>query len=366
MTSYNPENERIKKTYFIYLKEADQKAEATINAIRKAILRLEEYTGFSSFKSFNKEQAIGFKNHLTCSTAKRGNKPLAKATILSTVTALKSFFGWLRFQSGFKSSIKALDIEYLNLSEKETRAAKASKHKIFPTLEQIRTVISLMPYETEIEKRDRAVLAFIILTGMRDQATTSLKLKHVDLHRNYVNQDPNDVLTKFSKRIDTFFFPVGENIRSILADWIIFLKEELLYNLDDPLFPQTKLGHDENNSFIPVGLEPIPWSSASPIRTIFKNAFERAAIPYFSPHLFRDTLVQLGQQMCTTPEEFKAWSQNLGHESPLTTFTSYGQIDPYRQGDIIKGLSEKKQNNNTYQEILAILQAGASEKEKNE
>ena len=26
----------------------------------------------------------------------------------------------------------------------------------------------------------------------------------------------------------------------------------------------------------------------------------------------------------------KAWSQNLGHENPLTTFTSYGHIDLYR------------------------------------
>jgi integrase/recombinase XerD len=357
MTNYNPENERIKKAYFIYLKEADQKAEATINAIRKAILRLEEYTDFSSFKSFNKDQAIGFKRHLSGTTAKVGNKPLAKATVLSTINALKSYLGWLRFQVGFKSSINPLDIEYLNLSEKETRAAKAPKHKIFPTLEQIRTVISLMPHETAVEKRDRAVMAFTILSGMRDKAITSLKLKHIDLHRNYVNQDPNDVQTKFSKRIDTFFFPVGEDIKSIFSDWVSYLKEEELYNLDAPLFPQTKLGHDENKSFTPIGLEPIHWATASPIRIIFKNAFERAGIPYFNPHLFRDTLIHLGQQMCTTPEEFKAWSQNIGHESPLTTFTSYGQIDPYRQGDIIKGLSEKKQNTNINEEILAILKA---------
>jgi hypothetical protein len=27
------------------------------------------------------------------------------------------------------------------------------------------------------------------------------------------------------------------------------------------------------------------------------------------------------------PEEFKAWSQNLGHDGVLTTFSSYGPID---------------------------------------
>ena len=35
MTNYNPENERIKKAYFVYLKEADQKSNTTINGMKK-------------------------------------------------------------------------------------------------------------------------------------------------------------------------------------------------------------------------------------------------------------------------------------------------------------------------------------------
>jgi len=31
-------------------------------------------------------------------------------------------------------------------------------------------------------------------------------------------------------------------------------------------------------------------------------------------------------ELCLGPEEFKAWSQNLGHDNVLTTFTSYGKI----------------------------------------
>ncbi len=34
----------------------------------------------------------------------------------------------------------------------------------------------------------------------------------------------------------------------------------------------------------------------------------------------------------------KAWSQNLGHAQMMTTFTSYGHVEEYRQGEIIKGL----------------------------
>jgi hypothetical protein len=38
-------------------------------------------------------------------------------------------------------------------------------------------------------------------------------------------------------------------------------------------------------------------------------------------------LVLPGERICRTPEQFKAWSQNLGHEKPLMTFCSYGNLD---------------------------------------
>ena len=37
-----------------------------------------------------------------------------------------------------------------------------------------------------------------------------------------------------------------------------------------------------------------------------------------------------------TPEEMKAWSQNLGHNDVLTTFTSYGSVPAHRQGELIR------------------------------
>jgi hypothetical protein len=64
-------------------------------------------------------------------------------------------------------------------------------------------------------------------------------------------------------------------------------------------------------------------------------------LPYFNPHSFRKTLTQLGQQLCRTPEEFKAWSQNMAHESVMTTFSSYGQVSERRQAEIIRTLGNK-------------------------
>jgi hypothetical protein len=98
----------------------------------------------------------------------------------------------------------------------------------------------------------------------------------------------------------------------------------------------------KSHHFEAVGLARTHWRSAARIRSIFKEAFSHAGLPYFNPHSFRNTLVRLGQEVCKTPEEFKAWSQNLGHEKVLTTFLSYGQVDSQRQGQIIKELAEQK------------------------
>jgi hypothetical protein len=43
----------------------------------------------------------------------------------------------------------------------------------------------------------------------------------------------------------------------------------------------------------------------------------------------------LGGRICKSPEQYKAWSQNLGHENLLTTFSSYGDVAGHRQAEII-------------------------------
>ena len=78
----------------------------------------------------------------------------------------------------------------------------------------------------------------------------------------------------------------------------------------------------------------------SPIREIFRYAFEQSGLPYFHPHSFRKTLAQLGERVCRSPEEFKALSQNLGHEHVMTTFTSYGEVSGHRQAELIRSLSD--------------------------
>lgn len=352
MEKHNAANERIKRKYFGFLKEAKRHSEATVDAAAKALSRFEVYTRHRDFRVFHFEQAVAFKRHLAEQGGKTGER-LSKATLHATLNQLKRFFQWLAWQPGYKSRIQYADAEYFNLSEKDTRIATARRQQRFPTLEQVRHVIDTMPNGTDIERRSRALVAFTLLTGARDRAITSLKLKHVDLNAGCVNQDAREVETKFSKTFITYFFPVGEGILAIVSDWVSYLREEKLWGNDDPLFPATRITLGATRQFEAAGLSREHWSTTTPVRRIFREAFARAGLPYFNPHSFRNTLVHLGQEICKSPEQFKAWSQNLGHEKVMTTFVSYGNVPCQRQGEIIRELAEPKKDPATHADEIA-------------
>jgi integrase/recombinase XerD len=357
MKKHNPNNERIKRQYLRFLKESKGQNEASLDAVAMAFSRFEIYTKYSDFKKFHYEQAIGFKKYLAIQTSHQTGKPISLSTQKTTLRHLKTFFQWLAMQTGYKSKLNFTDSEYFNLSEKQSRIASTSKSKSSPTLKQIHKVIDSMPYESDIEKRDRALVAFILITAARDSAVASAKLKHINLVEGFFDQDAKEVDTKFSKTFKTYFMPVGGLALQIVEDWIHHLRTNLYWGDDDPLFPQTEIGQSDERQFMVVGLKRQNWSTANPIRKIFRVAFESAGLPYFHPHLFRNTLVKYGAEICRSPEQFKAWSQNIGHSNVLTTFTSYGEVAEDRQGELIQNMTGNKSNqdSNLEERVKAIV-----------
>jgi integrase len=341
MRKHHPKNERIKRQYLDYLRHAKRLSSASVDQAAAAIAGFEAWSKYRDFSNFHIAQAKGYKEHLAQQLNTKTGKPLSTATIHSRLMAIKAFVFWLAGQPGYKSRISYADADYFNPSANDSRIATARREKRVPTLKQVKLVISKMPSGSDIEKRDRAILAFTLLTGARDNATASFKLKHVDLSQRKVFQDAREVRTKNRKTFDTFFFPVGDDIETIVTDWIAYLKTELLFGPDDPLFPKTRVGLDNKRQFAAAGLTREHWKNASAIRDIFKAAFEAADLPYANPHSLRDTLSHLGERLCQTPEAFKAWSQNLGHDRVMTTFTSYGKVPTRRQAQIIHAFSCK-------------------------
>lgn len=357
MTKHNPKNERIKRAYFVYLKEARRRNDASVDGVAKALSRFEESTDYRDLGRFHREQAVAFKRKLDQQANLRTGERLSRATVHSTLSALRSFFIWLAGQSGYKRRLDYSDADYFNLSEKEVRIAQTVREKPAPTLEQYHRALSAMPSGTDIERRDRALVALALLTGARDGALISLKLRNVDLANGRIDQDARDVNTKFSKSFSTWFFPVDGDALAIFTEWVGPLRRSLLWGDADPLFPSTRMARGPTGGFVAVGLTRVHWAKAGAVRRIFHDAYARVELPYFKPHAVRDTLAQLGERICRSPEEFKAWSQNLGHEKVMTTFMNYGKVAPHRQAELIRSLASRKGDRaETVDERLARLE----------
>ena len=73
------------------------------------------------------------------------------------------------------------------------------------------------------------LLLYLRGPGARDSAIASLKLKHIDFNGDTLFQDAREVNTKFSKTFTTCFFPVGDEVRGIVFDWVQYLKNECLF-----------------------------------------------------------------------------------------------------------------------------------------
>jgi integrase len=335
MTKHNAANERIKRDYYRYLKEAKGRDEATIDAVAKSLARFEDSTKRKEFRRFHREQAVAFKRALANAVSDRTGERLSKATMLSTLRDLRAFFFWLAHLPGFKSHIAYADADYFNLSDKDVAVARARREKRVPTLDQVERVLSVMPIDTVVERRDRALIAFTMLTGTRVTALTSLRLSHVDMAGGYVDQDARTVRTKFAKTFRTYFMPVSDRALTIVADWHAELSADLTRGPDSALFPSTIVAPDPGGNFAPTGLHRHGWNTSGPVREIFRRAFALATLPYFNPHSFRDMLVRYAMTLDVSPEAMKAWSQNLGHADVLTTFTSYGAVPGHRQGELI-------------------------------
>lgn len=193
-----------------------------------------------------------------------------------------------------------------------------------------------MPHETALQKRDRAIIAFVALTGVRDAALISLKMKDVDRANGEIWQNPKHVKTKRRKAIATTFMPFDPLWLEIVNDWLDYAERELQLKPNEALFPKTAVvSNPETLQFEVVGLTREHWANTTPVREIFKRAFHAVSLPYFNPHSLRKTIGLYAIEHCT-PLEIKAVSQNIGHDNVLTTLTSYAYLNENKRRETIQ------------------------------
>ena len=344
---YNPVNEVLKKQYEEALLHGKCRDPKTVRAVWNNLNVFEDFTGHEDSKAF-KAWMEKQKN--------KDGELLSISTVRSTLNNVREFFEWLAIHPQYIKKIDGRAVQYLRLSDNANRAARASREKTPPTLEELKKALKSMPYNTDIEKRDRAIFAFMIITCVRDDALVSLKRKHVNADDRTVWQDPKLVRTKGRKGIVTRFvsqvMPLAEEI---VLDWLKYIDEALDFKGNDPLFPKTLVQSSaETMCFEAQGLSREHWANAGPVREVFKAAFNAVGLPYYNPHLFRKTICKWGLKNLNQ-YEYKALSQNIGHEHAMTTYNSYSPLQEHEQIEAIANirLSNSDAKNLTTEELLA-------------
>lgn len=347
MTLSNINNERIKRKYYEWLKEGRGFSASTIDQIARSISLWEEYTGIKDFKDLKTETIKAFKKMLQAKINAVTKQPLSLTTQHHHLLYLSDFYKWLSMQPGYKSKIILTDAAYFGLDRKQTRVALNRPARRVPTQEIIKKVIHSIVVENEVDQRDQALMALAFLSGMRIDAIVSLPLGCINMDDMLVMQDPEmGVRTKFAKRIPTTIFDFDEASVDILRAWIKFLREEKLYTDDDPLFPCTKVEQEgpDSYSFAATTLNRTFWKNANPAREIFKKRFKNAGVEYFTPHSFRHAVSDIALSLCETPSDFKAVSQNLGHENIATTMFDYAKLPEDEVAKRVKQMTHKKEH----------------------
>ena len=322
MSKVNIKNEQVKRKFFKWLKEADGCCDSTVNNIEKAILIYEDFTKQADLNTFNSNKAEDFKKWIK-EREFRG-KIISITTYHTYLRYLKKFFSWLSWQTGYKSKITPDIIRYLNISLKDERIATQNAPRNYPLLEYVIKLADSIKITSEIDLRDRALISFTLLSGMRDKAISTLPLGCFNEETFIISQNPKQgVQTKFSKYIQTTLFKFNDKLVQYVLDWTKHLREKG-FGSQDPLFPRSKMKQSENAlSFEESSeVEPIFWHNANRIREIFKTRCKNAVLPYFPPHTYRHLAVSLALKNCKNGEQIKAISQNFGHEHVVTTLCS--------------------------------------------
>ena len=186
--------------YRVFLENNRELDPRTVDEYLRALARMSAFLGHKPFEQVSIADVCRFKDELRKRRALEGDLGLSWSTVLHTLNFGGTFFTWLQRRPGI-----AMDPDlpgYFKLSRRE-RAAESSMVKgTRLTFDQALGLFTAMPASTPIELRNRAIIALLITTGIRVAALITLRGKHVNTMTRWINQDPREVNTKFSKHVD--------------------------------------------------------------------------------------------------------------------------------------------------------------------
>ncbi|MFD2738036.1 tyrosine-type recombinase/integrase [Sulfitobacter aestuarii] len=322
-------NDRVLHEWQSYAGRYDLK---TVQAHLYSIRDFESFLGGKPFDKVSPKDAGAYRDHLVkLGQLQKPEGGLSSSTIRHRVAHLRAFFQWLCHQDGYRRLSGNIPA-YFELPRASRAKTLPRDDRDFLTIEEAESMVRKMPGKTRVERRDRAMVAFAYVSGLRASALASLRLKHVDIEKKEVVQDAREMEAKNGKSFRVYWFARTDVFQDIFLAWL----EELLewgFEPRDAVFPDASNLTERSPELARV--EPMRTARA------LQAAFQRATALIdrnCSPHSARHTLKALGDSLCSSMERRKAWSLNLGHSTERITEAHYAKMSDQHRRGIMEGL----------------------------
>lgn len=339
--------------YLNYFSEIMQREQKTIKRKWAHLLHLLNWAGDVPFETVHKQKPI-FPQYLLTARNDKSEEVLSASSMTKACSEARAFFNWIKLSRPSKYKyLKPLWIESLRPARANSLDAEYIERRYY-RLEDVRKLVSVEPQRL-IDRRDRAAVAMLFLSGMRISAFVTLPIYCVDLENKSIDQFPSEgVKTKNSKAARTFLIPI-DDLFEIVREWDEFVRTEL--GIDAFWYPNLTTD----------GMDWLPnqkTGNSDSRRISFSKSLRRfcklAKIPYLSPHKLRNGHGVYVVKQAEDIEEFKAYSQNMMHGTMEITDRLYGRLDGDDIKAVVTGKKEKTENDKhlLFQDFMSWLEDG--------
>jgi integrase/recombinase XerD len=345
----------IRENYFdvmAYLDYQEKVMQANTKTIRRkwAHLRhLLEWADNVAFPEVDKIELV-LPQYLLANRNDGKSEELSPATMKRICGEARRFFQWLKMSKpGKYGRLSLVWIETIRPSRMSDIQSNLVEREYY-TLEEVRRLISIEP-ERLVDKRDRAAVAMLFISGMRISAFATLPVYCVDVEEMVIDQLPSEgVETKNSKAARTYLLPL-QDLLEVVRDWDKLVRSEL----------------GEKGLWYPnLATDGMSWKNGGMGKTEsrrvafsrgLKRFCERAGVDYKSPHKLRNGHGVYGVKNAKTTEKFKAFSQNMMHESMEITDRLYAGLASDDVREIISSMGgevESKKDEELFKHFIAF------------
>lgn len=269
---------------------ANRKSYMTVGVYINNVLHFAKFVGNGSieeefYKNITSSDVESYMISLETKQTKSGIQRTGDDILQARWSSLNTFFEWL-LQRGYidKNPIKVINRPKNNTEHKVSYLNKTEINRLFKAIEKNQNQV--------IATRDKTIISLALATALRVSALVNINVNDIDFENGFINV--------IEKRQKIRSINIGDNIKTMLAEWIKVRNEEFKNVNSQALFLSQK-----NNRL-----------SGDAVGDMLTKYCSEAGIKRITPHKLR---ASAACALAKNNIPVKAIAKQLGHNNISTT-----------------------------------------------